>query len=88
MAAIDPVPRTSLWDRLRLRRDTLVASPAFQSWAARFPLTKRVARRDGERLFDLVAGFAYSQALHATVSLKLPDRLAGGAKSADRKSVV
>lgn len=83
MAAIDPGVAPSLLGRLRQRRDALVASPAFQSWAARFPLTKRIARRDGERLFDLVAGFAYSQILHATVSVSLPDRLARGPKSAD-----
>lgn len=83
MAAIDPGATTGIWDRLRLRRDSLVGSPAFQSWAARFPLTKRVARRDGERLFDLVAGFAYSQCLHAVVTLSLPDRLSRGAKSAE-----
>lgn len=83
MAAIDPGKPAGFWDRLRLRRDDLVASPTFQSWAARFPLTKGVARRDGERLFDLVAGFTYSQVLHATVSFSLPDRLARGAKSAE-----
>ncbi|MEM9318667.1 MAG: methyltransferase [Pseudomonadota bacterium] len=81
MAAIDPGPAPNLLDRLRIRRDRLFASPRFQAWAARFPLTKARARRDGQALFDLVAGFAYSQALHATVSLELPDRLANGPKS-------
>ena len=83
MASIDPGQELSWWERLRLRRDELVASPAFQSWAARFPLTKHIARRDGERLFDLVAGFVHSQVLQATVSLGLPDRLARGPKSAE-----
>ena len=82
MASVDPGQELSWWERLRLRRDALVASPSFQSWAARFPLTKRIARRDGERLFDLVAGFVHSQVLQATVSLELPDRLARGPKSA------
>lgn len=48
-----------------------IASPDFQAWAAAFPLTKRAARKDGERLFDLVSGFAYSQVLHAAVELGL-----------------
>jgi len=81
MATIDHDAPPNFWEKLRQRRDELVASPSFQSWAARFPLTKRVARRDGERLFDLVAGFAYSQVLQAVVSLALPDRLSRGPKS-------
>lgn len=82
MSVADPGPDLGIWDRLRKRSSDLISSPGFQSWAARFPLTKRMARRDGERLFDLVAGFTYSQALSAIVSLQLPDRLAAGPKNA------
>ena len=57
----------------RFRR--LVASPAFQGWAARFPLTRRLVRRDGEALFDLVAGFCHSQILAAVIAFDLPDIL-------------
>lgn len=81
MAVVDPGPRVGVFDRLRQRSADLIASPRFQSWAARFPLTKAMARRDGERLFDLVAGFTYTQTLQAMVSLGLPDRLASGPKS-------
>lgn len=52
-------------------RNRKIASPAFQSWASRFPLTRGHARREGERLFDLVAGFVYSQVLYAVVELDL-----------------
>jgi demethylspheroidene O-methyltransferase len=45
----------------------LVASPGFQSWAARFPLTKGLVRREGDAMMDLVAGFVHSQALAALV---------------------
>lgn len=83
MTTIDPDHSLGFWSNLRKRSADLIASPAFQSWAARFPLTKRMARKDGERLFDLVAGFAYSQALSAIVSLELPARLASGPKRAD-----
>ncbi len=55
-----------------------VASADFQRWAAAFPLTKRAARKDGERLFDLVAGFAYSQVLQAAVELGLLRELLDG----------
>ena len=50
-------------------------APRFQRWAAAFPLTRRLARRDGERLFDLMAGFVYSQTLLACVELGLLQRL-------------
>jgi demethylspheroidene O-methyltransferase len=48
-----------------------VASRAFQRWAARVPGVRRIARREGERLFDLVAGFVHSQVLLAVVELDL-----------------
>lgn len=59
-------------------RDRLLASPAFQRRAARFPLTRRVARRRAAEVFDLVAGFVYSQVLVACVRLDLFRLLAAG----------
>lgn len=53
----------------------LVASRAFQTWAARFPLTRRIVRSEGEALFDLVAGFCHSQVLLALVELRVPEAL-------------
>ncbi|MEM9433396.1 MAG: methyltransferase [Pseudomonadota bacterium] len=58
-----------------------VASPGFQSWASRFPLVRAVARKDGERLFDLVSGFVYSQVLFAAVELDLLAYLQRGTSS-------
>jgi demethylspheroidene O-methyltransferase len=52
-------------------RNRLLASPRFQRWAARFPLTRRIARREAQALFDLCAGFVYSQVLLACVELRL-----------------
>ncbi len=57
--------------RLSRLRNRLISSPGFQSWASRFPLTRRIARRDGEALFDLVAGFVHSQVLFALVELRV-----------------
>jgi len=57
------------------RLTRLVASRGFQSWAARFPLTRRFVRSEGEAMFDLVAGFCHSQILQAFVRLKLPQIL-------------
>ena len=55
--------------RLRDWRNARAADPAFQSWAARFPPTRPLARREAARLYDLVAGFVYSQTLLACVEL-------------------
>jgi len=53
----------------------LVAKRGFQKWAARFPLTRHLVRREGEALFDLLAGFCHSQVLMALVQLDVPARL-------------
>lgn len=65
-------------DRLRAWRDRQIASPAFRRWAATFPLTRPLARRRARELFDIVAGFSYSQVLLACVRLQLFERLAQG----------
>ena len=66
-----PAPAAAPAGGLASRLLRLVASPRFQSWASRFPLTRGVARREGEELFDLVAGFVHSQALMALVELRV-----------------
>ncbi|MGF1620507.1 MAG: methyltransferase [Rhodomicrobiaceae bacterium] len=63
--------RGALLDRIMSWRDAILASPRFQRLAAAFPLTRPVARRQTERLFDICAGFVYSQVLAACVQLDL-----------------
>jgi demethylspheroidene O-methyltransferase len=63
------------WFRMR---DRMLASPAFQRWAARFYLTRPVARRRARELFDITAGFVYSQVLFACVQVRLLEHLRGG----------
>lgn len=63
------------WSQLR---DRLLTNPAFRDWAAAFPLTRPIARRRARALFDLCAGFVYSQVLLACVRLKVVDQLAAG----------
>lgn len=63
-------------DRWSQLRDRLVASHGFQRWAAGFWLTRPLARRHASDLFDLVAGFVYTQVLAACVRLDLFERLA------------
>lgn len=56
----------------------LIAGRRFQRWAAGFPLTRGIVRREGAALFDLVAGFCNSQVLSALVSFDIPERLLDG----------
>jgi demethylspheroidene O-methyltransferase len=65
-------------DRFRAWREGLTASPGFRRWAAAFPLTRPYARKRARALFDLCAGFVYSQVLLACVRLKLFDLLEAG----------
>lgn len=74
-------PPTSLRERVLALRDRLTASPGFRAWAARFPLTRPIARRRARALFDLNAGFVYSQILSACVRLDLFERLRGGPRT-------
>ena len=63
-------------ERLFALRDRMVASPRFRQWATAFPLTRPIARRRTRALFDLCAGFVYSQILLACVQLELFEILA------------
>ncbi|WP_228057461.1 acetylserotonin O-methyltransferase [Tychonema sp. LEGE 07203] len=71
-------PTPSWRDRFRFWRERVTADPRFRAWAARFPLTRPMARRRAGELFDIVAGFVYSQVLLACVRLKLFDILHEG----------
>lgn len=75
MAPSPQLPAT--WrDGWRRMRDRWIANPAFRDWAARFPLTRPIARRRARAVFDLCAGFVYSQVLAACVRLRVLDALA------------
>ena len=63
-------------------RDRILTSPGFQRRAARSWWMRPIARRRARGLFDLVAGFVYSQVLLACVRLKLFDLLAAGPRVA------
>ncbi|CAH0276408.1 acetylserotonin O-methyltransferase [Roseomonas sp. CECT 9278] len=69
--ALAAAPRVSLVDRVRALREALAAKPGFRRWAARFPLTRPFARRRARALFDLCAGFVYTQVLFACVRLRV-----------------
>lgn len=78
---VEPARPVSLADRLAGWRNRLVASPRFQRFAASFPLTKPIAQRQSQALFDLCAGFVYAQVLQACVQLDLFRILDAGPRS-------
>ena len=63
-------------------RDQLLGKSQFLRFAIRFPLTRPIARHRANRLFDLCAGFVYSQILLACIRLRLFELLADGPRSA------
>jgi demethylspheroidene O-methyltransferase len=58
-------------DRLLDWRNAIYASPGFQRWSAKFPLTRPIALHRARAVFDLCAGFVYSQTLTACFQLDL-----------------
>lgn len=77
-SALGSSPLASLRLRWLAFRNRLLSNPHFQRWAAAFPLTRFVARRRARALFDLSAGFVYSQVLAAGIELGLYQKLEPG----------
>jgi demethylspheroidene O-methyltransferase len=75
-------PSPSLGDRWFSLRNRILASQLFQRRAASSMFTRRIARNRARSLFDLVAGFVYSQVLLACVELDLFETLSRGPQSA------
>lgn len=71
-----------LTDRYHRWRDGLLVDPGFQRLAARFPPTRSLAERRASALFDLCAGFVYSQVLVACAELDALEILAEGPRTA------
>jgi demethylspheroidene O-methyltransferase len=71
-------------ERWFAQRDRWLTSPRFREAASRFAATRPAARRHARELFDLVAGFVYSQWLFACVELKLFERLARAPLTAEQ----
>lgn len=79
MSTLGADPVAAAWrDRLQAAANAAIASPRFRRFAARFPLTRPIARRRAKSVFDLVSGFVYSQVLLACVQLDLLSVLAEG----------
>ena len=63
-------------DRWLATRDRLLTSPGFQRWASSVPGLRWITRRRARAVFDVVAGFVYSQVLHACVKLDIFEQVA------------
>lgn len=81
MGVTDNGGKPGLSQRLRNWRNKLVADAGFQRRVARFPLTRRFARKQSEDMFRVTTGFVQSQILFACVEIGLFDILAEGAVS-------
>ena len=59
-----------LWDFNRL-----ISNDKFQAWVSNIPVLRRIARTEGEDIFDLIMGFVNSQVLWALVELRILNSL-------------
>jgi demethylspheroidene O-methyltransferase len=58
-------------DRFDVWMDSKLTSPGFLRWASSSVLTGWITRRRAQQVFDLMAGFVYSQVLLACVRLRI-----------------
>lgn len=76
-------PEERIADAFRRFRARKLADREFRRRSAANPLTGPIARRAASRLFDLTAGFVYSQILKAVVDLDLLAQLESGGRTAE-----
>jgi demethylspheroidene O-methyltransferase len=65
-------------DRVLAWRDRLLGSHQFQLFAAKAPVFSWIARKRSAEVFDIAAGFVYTQVLYSCVKLKVFEMLASG----------
>ncbi|MFO1337382.1 MAG: methyltransferase [Burkholderiaceae bacterium] len=80
---MDLAPAAGWLERWQAWRDRLLASASFRRRALAFAPTRWVARRRARALFDLVAGFVYTQTLLACVRLRVFEQVAEGPATAE-----
>ncbi|MEM8773948.1 MAG: methyltransferase [Pseudomonadota bacterium] len=86
MAVRDPdmrsVPRGAGWFT------RLIARPGFQNFASSIPFGRRIAKRDGADIFDILQGFVSTQVLFALVDLKILPALLDGPRTPEALAFV
>lgn len=73
----------SIMDRVLSARDRLVSSLRFQRIVSSVPGLRKIAQNQAKDVFDLLAGFVYSQTLSACVELGLLQTLLAGPRSVE-----
>lgn len=73
---------TRLSERFHEWRLSKVASPEFQRWAAKSWFARPFVKQDSAKIYDLVAGFVYSQTLLACTELGVLHTLRNGPRTA------
>ena len=71
----------SLFDQIIIWKDRQIAKRSFQRLAAGIPIFRSISKTRANDVFDLMAGFVYSQILLACVQVNLFQKLADGPKS-------
>jgi demethylspheroidene O-methyltransferase len=67
-----------LWERICIWRDRLIADTRFQNRISKIPFLKNIAKKRANQLFDVMAGFVYTQILLSCVRLNLFNVLKDG----------
>ena len=75
--------KSPLADRIAALVDRCMTSAALYRWSVANPLTRWVTRRRARQVFDLMAGFVYSQVLLACVRLRILETVAERPRSLD-----
>ena len=70
-------------DAIARGRNKIILSARFQRWATAVPFLRPIARNKAQQVFDLCAGFVYSQTLLACVELEILQRLTAEPQHAD-----
>ncbi|MBT8632511.1 methyltransferase domain-containing protein [Polynucleobacter paneuropaeus] len=67
-----------LFDRLYIYKDKLIANSQFQNTVAKIPFLRGIAKKRANQLFDVMAGFVYTQILLACIRLNIFNQLKDG----------
>ena len=86
--AVDSGRKTPLRDRIHASIDRWMTSDAMYRWSTSNFLTRWVTRRRARQVFDLMAGFVYSQVLLACVRLRILEWVAERPRTLDELALL
>lgn len=68
----------NFWEKLCILRDRLISKTEFQNTVSKIPLINRIAKKRANQIFDLMAGFVYTQILLSCVRINIFNLLKDG----------